>query len=224
MQLPMVVLLPPLPMRLVSSHLVSALGESNGIRGSSRILTWIYSPDLSWRDIQHICVQTAVQINPDDPDWEHTAAGRPFSYKYGYGAIDGYRFVKAAQDWKLVKPQVWLDLPHVQVSGGTMDLFGVTTGGAPIVPGGVTSTMQVTQQALTARNFEKLEHINVKVWITHTRRGDVEVEIVSPSGVKSILAARRYQDADDRGFPGWTFMTVKHWSVIVRLHFLYTVN
>ena len=94
-----------------------------------------------------------------------------------------------------------------------MDLFRVTTGGAPIVPGGVTSTIQVTKQALDARNFEKLEHITIKVWITHTRRGDVEVEIVSPNGIKSILAAKRYQDSDDSGFPGWVFMTVKHWSV-----------
>ncbi|THH29587.1 hypothetical protein EUX98_g4596 [Antrodiella citrinella] len=169
-------------------------------------------PDLSWRDIQHICVQSAVQVNPDDPDWETTAAGRPFSYKYGYGAINGYQFVKAAQEWTSVKPQVWLDLPVVQVNGGTMDLFLSTSGGTEIVAGGVTSTVQVSQDGLSRRNFEKLEHITVKVWITHTRRGDVEVELVSPNGVKSILAAKRYQDSDQTGFPGWVFMTVKHWD------------
>lgn len=39
MQPPMVVPLLPLPMRLVSLHLVSALGESDCIRGSDQILT-----------------------------------------------------------------------------------------------------------------------------------------------------------------------------------------
>ncbi|KAH8099539.1 peptidase S8/S53 domain-containing protein [Cristinia sonorae] len=169
-------------------------------------------PDLSWRDVQHICVRTAVHINPDDPDWEKTASGRPFSYKYGYGAIDAYQFVTAAQNWELVRPQVWVDLPVVQLNGGTMDLFQSTTGGVPIVPGGVTSTIDVTQEGLNGRNFEKLEHITIQVWITHTRRGDVEVELVSPNGIKSILAAKRYQDSDNTGFPGWVFMTVKHWD------------
>lgn len=92
-----------------------------------------------------------------------------------------------------------------------MDIFRSTSGGSPIVPGGVPSTIDVTQDMLTGRNFEKLEHITIKVWITHTRRGDVEVELVSPNGVKSILAAKRYQDNDETGFPGWQFMTVKHW-------------
>lgn len=45
----------------------------------------------------------------------------------------------------------------------------------------------------------------------HTRRGDVEVEIASPNGVKSVLAARRKHDTDTSGYPGWKFMTIKHW-------------
>ncbi|KAK7693948.1 hypothetical protein QCA50_003522 [Cerrena zonata] len=169
-------------------------------------------PDLSWRDVQHLCVRTAIRINPDDPDWEMTAAGRPFSYKYGYGSINGVDFVKAAQTWDLVKPQAWVDLPVVQLKDGAMDIFHAASGGEDIVVGGVTSTIQVTKDMLSSNNFEKLEHITIKVWITHSRRGDVEVELVSPKGIKSILAAKRYQDSANTGFPGWTFMTVKHWD------------
>lgn len=168
-------------------------------------------PDLTWRDIQHLCVQTAQKVNPEDPDWEATASGNLYSYKYGYGSINGYEFIKAAQDWQIVKPQVFIDLPTIQVADGTMDVFQSATGGAPIVPGGYTSIMTVGQSMLTDNNFEKMEHITVKVWITHTRRGDVEVELVSPNGVKSVLAAKRYKDNAGTGFPGWTFMTVKHW-------------
>ena len=171
----------------------------------------IFSPDLSWRDIQHLCVRTALQVNPDDPDWEQTAAGRPYSYKYGYGSLSGVDFVKAAQTWNLVNPQAWIDLPAVQINDGTMDSFWNASGGSPIPAEGIESKMTVTKEILEEHNFGGLEHITVKVWITHTRRGDVEVEVVSPNGIKSILAARRYGDNANTGFPGWTFMSVKHW-------------
>jgi kexin len=171
-------------------------------------------PDLTWRDIQHIAVRTAEVVNTDDPDWDKTAAGRPFSYKYGYGRLNGYEFVMAAQQWQLVKPQAWVELPAVQVGDGTSSLLGEMSGGFPIVDGGITSTITVTQEDLELNNFETLEHVTVRVWITHTRRGDVEVEVTSPNGITSVLAARRRLDADPNGYPGWRFMSVKHWLVI----------
>jgi kexin len=150
-------------------------------------------------------------VNPDDPDWEDTFAGRRYSYKYGYGKIDGYAYVMAARDWTLVKPQAWFETEAIQIAGGTMDSDGIMRGGERIVPGGVQSTIKVTEEMLQDNNFESLEHITVKVWITHTRRGDVTVEVVSPNGIKSVLAWVRRSDKADTGFPGWTFMTVKHW-------------
>ncbi|KAJ8454944.1 hypothetical protein ONZ45_g19110 [Pleurotus djamor] len=169
-------------------------------------------PDLTWRDIQYLCIETAGIINPDDPDWEPTNSGRLYSYKYGFGVLDAYRYVSAAKDWKLVKPQVWFSTDAVQINGGTMDKSEKFAGGEPIVPGGVKSSMTITRDQLDSHNFDKLEHINVKVWISHTKRGDVEVEIVSPKGIKSVLAGARYGDMVDTGFPGWVFMTVKHWG------------
>ncbi|KAI0672841.1 peptidase S8/S53 domain-containing protein [Trametes maxima] len=169
-------------------------------------------PDLSWRDIQHLCVRTALQVNPDDPDWEPTASGRWYSYKYGYGSLNGYEFIRAAQDWQPVKPQAWINLPVVQMNHGTMDQMENAHGGEPIPSGGIESKIAITKELLEEHNFEKLEHITVRVWITHTRRGDVEVELVSPNGIKSVLAAKRGSDNANTGYPGWTFMTVKHWD------------
>lgn len=140
-----------------------------------------------------------------------TDAGRPYSYKYGYGALSGVDFVNAAMDWQSVKPQAWIEMPAIQVANGTMDIFHTASGGQAITRDGVTSTMTVSKETLESHNFEKVEHVTVKVWITHTRRGDVEVELVSPKGVKSILAARRARDTATTGFPGWQFSTVKHW-------------
>ena len=103
----------------------------------------------------------------------------------------------------------------VQLNNGTMDSFENAEGGEPIPPDGIESKITITQEMLEQHNFEKLEHITVKVWITHTRRGDVEVELVSPNGIRSILASRRNSDNAKTGYPGWTFMTVKHWCVFL---------
>jgi kexin len=171
----------------------------------------VFSPDLTWRDIQHLTVRTAEIINGDDPDWDRTSSGRLFSYKYGYGRLNGYDFVTAAQEWQLVKPQAWVELPAMRVGNGSSTLNGEMSGGLSIVPDGVTSTITITQEDLNQNNFEALEHITVRVWITHDRRGDVEVEVISPNGIKSILAARRRDDTNRDGYPAWRFMSVKHW-------------
>jgi kexin len=83
--------------------------------------------------------------------------------------------------------------------------------GSTITPEGISSTFEVTQGMLEDSNFETMEHVTVRVWIDHQRRGDVEVEIKSPGGVTSVLARQRRFDEADTGFPGWKFMSLKHW-------------
>ena len=104
-------------------------------------------------------------------------------------------------------------MPIVQLQEGTMTDEGEMHGGEPIIEGGVRSSLTLSEHKMSEHNFEKLEHITVTVWISHSLRGDVEVELQSPNGVKSILAARRKYDNSRNGFPGWRFMTVKHWYV-----------
>lgn len=87
------------------------------------------------------------------------------------------------------------------------------SGGEPIGPEGVSSKIVVTADFLKEHNFDTLEHVTVRVWIQHSKRGDVSVDLVSPSGIKSVLAAPRPADRANTGFPGWRFMTVKHWWV-----------
>ncbi|KAI5450758.1 pheromone processing endoprotease [Naganishia albida] len=193
-------------------------------------------PDLTWRDVQHLMVRTAVHFNKDDPDWEMTAVGRPFSYKYGYGRVDAGAFVVAARDWDLVKPQAWFDSPAVYLANdstkrqeidpavpddtpdGTVVEPDVVVpapappSGALITEKGITSSYTITQDMLDDLNFERLEHVTVRVWIEHERRGDVEIELTSPNGVVSVLARQRRFDLSDEGFNGWKFMSMKHWD------------
>lgn len=85
--------------------------------------------------------------------------------------------------------------------------------GSLITEEGISSSFEVTSGMISDSNFEVMEHVTVRVWIDHQRRGDVEVEIKSPSGITSVLARQRRFDDADTGFPGWKFMTLKHWYV-----------
>jgi kexin len=205
--------LPPLPLLLLACSLLHCKSGEDHLSHSHHILVTMSmdSPELTWRDIQHLCVRASLHINPDDPDWQMTSVGRPYSYKYGYGALDAWTYVELARTWKLVKPQAWVDLPQVEIQGSNITPDGVMSGGTFISANGVDSKITVTSGVLKENNFESLEHVTVKVWISHARRGDVEVQIVSPNGITSVLAAARRFDEDDSGFPGWQFMSVKHW-------------
>ena len=156
-------------------------------------------------------------INPEDPDWERTASGRSFSYKYGYGVLDAFAFVTAAQKWKLVKPQAWLMTNTTQLGGGKMEKKHQYEGGVPFGVNGTKDSIEITTEMLLANNLQTLEHIDIRVWINHTRRGNVTVELLSPNGIRSVLADSRVDDDAKTGFPGWRFMTIKHWYVLYEL-------
>ncbi|KAI8805076.1 pheromone processing endoprotease Kex2 [Cladochytrium replicatum] len=167
-------------------------------------------PDLSWRDLQHICVDSAIPISLGDRSWFETFAGRPYSHKYGYGKLDAYRTVEFARNFVNVQPQTKIqsavikvnkDIP--QTAGGKLEARDDSY---------VESLFTVTEAHLKSNNFKRLEHITVTLSIEHQRRGDVEVTLTSPHGIVSQLATRRPSDTSNKGFSNWTFMTVAHWD------------
>ncbi|KAJ3105384.1 pheromone processing endoprotease [Phlyctochytrium planicorne] len=167
----------------------------------SGILALVLSirPELTWRDVQHLTLRTAIPINTADGSWEKTAAGRIFSHKFGYGKVDSVAIVETAKDWKLVNPQV----------NYTTEVAIVEK---PIPQGEGAATAFFLIEQKQVEHFLRLEHITVTVHINHTRRGDVNVKLISPLNVVSNLAVARPNDHDVNGFRNWTFMTVKHWE------------
>ncbi|KAF3938518.1 Kexin [Dactylella cylindrospora] len=158
-------------------------------------------PDLSWRDLQYLCVQSAVPVNEDDEDWQETTIGKKFNHKYGYGKLDAERLLDAAKNWTLVKPQAWYHSPVLHVDH--------------LIPGdnkGLSSSIEITKEQLANANLERLEHITITMDLNHTRRGDLSVDLISPNGIISKIAAQRPKDSSTDGYDGWTFMSVKHWG------------
>ncbi|KAI8867093.1 hypothetical protein GQ42DRAFT_127252, partial [Ramicandelaber brevisporus] len=159
-------------------------------------------PDLTWRDVQHLCVQTAIPVSLSDPDWTPVANGRIYNHKYGYGKLDAFRIVEAAKSFKLVRNQTWYEAPWVIVNSNIPQ--GSQTG--------LTSTVKIEQSNLDEAELGRLEHVTVTINLEHSYRGDVEVHLVSPHGYTSELAAVRPLDDNKNGYRMWTFMTVKHWD------------
>ena len=159
-------------------------------------------PDLSWRDLQYLCVNTAIPVNDHDGDWQRTKIGKRYSHMYGYGKLDAYAIVEAAKAFEMVKPQAWYKSPwmHVKHDIPQGDL-------------GLASQFEVTSEALKKANLERLEHVTVTMNVNHTKRGDLSVELRSPNDIVSHLSATRKYDTSGSGYEDWTFMSVVHWSV-----------
>lgn len=181
--------------------------KHGGTSAAAPLAAGIYSlvleanPNLTWRDVQHLTVRSAVEIDPTDPSWQDTAVeGRRYSPKYGWGKIDALEMVQHAQNWELVKPQGWYYMPYKVVA---KDMSTV---------GEMEDSFEVTQEMLSKVNFNQVEQITVLVNVETSIRGDIQIDLVSPTGRISTLAIPRPHDRSQDGFRAWTFSTVAHWG------------
>ena len=55
--------------------------------------------NLTWRDVQHILVETSRKNHANDPSWSTNGAGHLVSHKYGFGVIDAGAAVAASVNW-----------------------------------------------------------------------------------------------------------------------------
>ena len=156
-------------------------------------------PELTWRDLQHILVHTAVPVNEQEP-WDTTFIGKKFSHTYGYGKLDAYAIVEMAKGMELLKPQAWYNSPWQHVKHAI-----------PQGTDGLISSFEVTEAALKNANLERVEHVTVTMNVEHTRRGDISVELRSPTNVVSHLSVVRRLDDAKSGYEDWTFSSVAHW-------------
>lgn len=157
-------------------------------------------PDLTWRDLQYLCVDTAIPIHLEDGDWQDTKIGKKFSHMYGYGKVDAYQYIEAAKTFKSRKPQAWYNSPWLSVQHAI-----------PEGDKGLAASFEITEEMLLQANLETLEHVTVTMNVNHTRRGDLSADLISPEGIVSHIATSRRNDAEPSGYIDWTFMSVVHW-------------
>ena len=150
------------------------------------------NPILTWRDVQHILVKTAIQVDSDNEDWQINGAGLPVSYMYGFGRVDAAAAIHAAMNWTPVSDEVTFGLSN----------YDYTTipdnNGAEL-----TSVIDVT------RNVH-VEHVYVTAVIDHSDWGDLSIILTSPSGTESVLALPHEDGIGS--YTRWTYSSVRHWN------------
>jgi subtilisin-like proprotein convertase family protein len=66
--------------------------------------------------------------------------------------------------------------------------------------------------AVEVKECEKvkyLEHVQVHVSLSASKRGDVQITLISPGGTRSVLIDKRPKDYSRLGFNDWPFLTVR---------------
>lgn len=163
------------------------------------------NPQLTWRDIQHLSVLTSKRNSLFDAKrryaWHMNGVGLEFNHLFGFGVLDAGAMVALAKDWVTVPPRY-----HCQAG-----IF--TTPRIMAVNKSVVMEIETDACAGSETEVNYLEHVQAVITLNSTRRGDVELFLVSPMGTKSMILSRRPNDDDGRdGFTKWPFMTTHTWA------------
>ncbi len=151
------------------------------------------NPNLGWRDVQEILIQSAAKIKPSDSDWITNSAGYHFNHKFGAGLVDASAAVAAAA--------IWTNLATATTAVSTQSN---TTSIPDNNATGITRTFDLGSSNL------RVEHVTVRVNINHTSRGNLAITLTSPSGVQSRLTELHTDSGNN--YSDWTFMTVRNWG------------
>ncbi|MED6243992.1 Proprotein convertase subtilisin/kexin type 7 [Ataeniobius toweri] len=157
-------------------------------------------PCLTWRDVQHIITFTATQCDTT-ADWGVNGAGFHHSHQHGFGLLNAWRLVNAAKVWELVPFLVSYQSSVIKEDTSILTHSDV-----------LVRTWNVSAADLKPSGMQTLEHVAVTVTITHPCRGNLEIVLSCPSGLRSVIGARRPIDRDPSGYQDWTFSTVRCWG------------
>ena len=138
---------------------------------------------LTWRDIKLILAATARKVDAQDNGWEEgalkygsTSERYHHNYEYGFGLVDAKAAVDMAVGWTNASA-----FREIEVSSNNLNLFiPDDTGGE--YPTTVTASLTVDPYV----GF--VEYVHVRVDLLHTSFRDLQIELVSPGGVVSVLS------------------------------------
>uniref|UniRef100_A0A3B1ITX6 Proprotein convertase subtilisin/kexin type 6 n=2 Tax=Astyanax mexicanus TaxID=7994 RepID=A0A3B1ITX6_ASTMX len=159
------------------------------------------NPLITWRDVQHLLVKTSRPVHLKASDWKTNAAGHKVSHLYGFGLVDAEAMVLEAKKWRSVPSQ------HTCIKMADRRTRYIRPDQK--LNASISSTGCRDQPE---EQVVYLEHVVVRVLINHPRRGDLEISLISPSGTRSQLLAKRLFDNSNEGFRNWEFMTVHCWG------------
>ena len=169
------------------------------------------NPKLSWRDMQHLVVETADLTSPLDPGWRSNGVGHHYNAKFGFGVLNALKLVEKALKWKSVGPQ---HVCHFPIRLKNQDIPSDGALRIKIKTDACQSCLakDKDENGTCKHAVTKLEHVVVTVTMRYRMRGDLSIALFSPNGTKSKLLHRRQNDDSKNGLKNWSFMTVYNWG------------
>ncbi|KAK2161976.1 hypothetical protein LSH36_107g13013 [Paralvinella palmiformis] len=160
------------------------------------------NPSLTWRDMQHIVVQTARPANLKTSDWVINGMKRQVSHHFGFGLMDAGAMVERALNWTNV-PQQHKCIIRANMEPSYRRIPANSVVSFPLESNGCHGTSE---------EVVYLEHVQAVVTLGASKRGQVKISLTSPAGTRSVLLARRSRDSSSDGFDNWAFMTTHNWG------------
>jgi len=154
------------------------------------------NPNLGWRDVREILIRSSKRVNSADSGWTSNGAGFRFHHDYGAGLIDATAAVNLSAGWTNLPANATPIVSTQSSLNQTIPDNNAT---------GITRSF-----VLPSSGALRVEHVTVKVNISHSYRGDLAITLTSPSGVSDVLSA--FHDDSGNDYADWTFSSVRHWG------------
>jgi len=152
------------------------------------------NPGLTWRDVQHVLVESARQNDPNHNGWVTNGGGYYVNHNYGFGAVDAGAAVALAEEWWNVAHEVVADTGVIPVNRAIPDND----------PNGLTEIAGVAEDVL-------IESVELVLNVETPFVGDLEIALRGPSGLRSVLAVQRSADGQD-DYDDYVFTSFRHWG------------
>ncbi len=160
-------------------------------------------PALSWRDVKLILAESAEQLDASAASWQTGAAayhdtGSHYTHSidYGFGLVDAAAALDLAAQWQALPPE------HHNETMEKTTLFSSVN---------IEDTISIG-----AIGLDFIEHVQLEINSSYADFGDLDIELISPSGTRSLVArrhlcARRIGEQDCADLEGgFTFGSAAH--------------
>ncbi|XP_022824749.1 neuroendocrine convertase 1-like isoform X2 [Spodoptera litura] len=188
-------------------------GVSEGRGGKGAIYVWANGnggghgdncncdgQNLTWRDVQHLIVWTSEYAPLSaNPGWQINGAGLYFDVRFGFGLLNAGALVKTALNWTTVPRDYVCRVNSAPSEEGNTRLWSRHH---------IEVLITVDDDCLV--NF--VEHVEVSINVKYSRRGALEIYLVSPQGTQVQLLSARHKDTSTAGFLNWPLMSVATWG------------
>ena len=152
------------------------------------------NPNLGWRDVQEILIRSATQTDPTNNEWRTNKAGFKFNPNFGAGRVNAGAAVTLATNWANLATMTSTNSEQAGLNVAITD--NDTTG--------VSRSFDLSTSNL------RVEQAIVTVDITHAKRGDLVINLVSPAGTISPLA--ELHNDTNPNYEAMTFRSTFNWG------------